>query len=131
MRQYSLNEIMSALKDGLKFVVPFSEKPSQYPPFRAIVEAAGIPGVSEGKGKVSRKRFIRLVMSTGNQIRAAEYLAYAAHRNGVSYRECLQRTMIPAICQADASMERVCQGMTLELVSDTPEDMQQQVCGRA
>lgn len=106
MRKYTDSEILRALRDGLKFQAPLSGTPSRYPPFRSIVEAAGIPGGEKGKGKLSRKRFIRLVMSTGNGRRDAEYLAYAAHRHGISYRDCLRRTMIPAILLADAKIKQ-------------------------
>lgn len=102
---YSDGEIVHALKDGLRFISPIYDKPSRGYPFRAIIEAAGIPGGPEGKGKLTRKRFIRLVMSTGNGKRDAEYLAWAAHRHGIPYRECLQRTMVPAILRGDAAME--------------------------
>lgn len=102
---YSEGEIVHVLKNGLRFVSPIYDKPSRGYPFRAIIEAAGVPGVSEGKGKLTRKRFVRLVMSTGNGRREAEHLAWAAHRHGISYRECLQRTMIPAILRGDAAME--------------------------
>ena len=100
MRKFSGNEADRMLRDGLWFIAPFSGTPSRYPPFRAIIEAA------EGKRKVDRRRFIRLVMSTGNGRRAAEYLAFAVHRNGISYRDALQRAMVPAIMLADEKMER-------------------------
>lgn len=102
---YSEGEIFHMLKNGLRFVSPIYDKPSRGYPFRAIIEAAGIPGGPEGKGRVSRKRFVRLVMSTGNSRRHAEYLAWAAHRHGISYRNCLQRTMVPAILRADKDMK--------------------------
>lgn len=105
MRRYADAEIRRLLRDGMKYVSPIYDKPSRGFPFRAIIEAAGIPGGPEGKGRVSRKRFVRLVMSTGNGKRAAEALAQAAKRKGISYRECLQRIMVPAILQADKDVK--------------------------
>lgn len=104
MQNYDSSRIREELKDGLNFVSPLNSKPSEGYPFKAIIDAAGIPGVRKGKGRLTRKRFIRLVMSTGNGKRAAEYLAFAAHRAGISYRQCLQQTMIPAILYADETM---------------------------
>lgn len=114
MRRYTDAESWKMLRNGLKFVSPIYDKPSRGFPFRAIIEAAGIPGGPEGKGRVSRKRFIRLVMSTGNGRRDAEYLAYAAHRHGISYRDCLQRVMVPAILRADKDMKD-CQDFIREI----------------
>ena len=112
MRRYSENEIMHRLKNGLTFRAhaPFGRKPSNEVPFRAIVEAAGIPGVKAGRGRLTRKRFVKLVMSTGNQRRDAEYLAFAVHHIGVSYRDCLQRTMVPAILHADEVVDDIVTG---------------------
>lgn len=105
VKRYGRDEARKALKEGLRFVSPIYEKPSRGYPFRAIIEASGVPGGPEGKGRLTRKRFRRLVMSTGNGRRAADFLAWAAHQGGISYRECLQRVMVPAILRSDKAME--------------------------
>ena len=105
MRKFTEHDIRRALRGGLKFKAPVTETPSEADPFRAIIQAAGTPTGGKGRGRLTRKRFVKLVMSTGNQKREAEYLAYAAHARGVSYRDCLQWTMIPAILHADEAMK--------------------------
>ena len=121
MRQFTERETYGLLRNGIRFVIPLTDSPIKHPPCRAIAEAAGIPGVADGSGRLTRKRFIRLVMSTGNSIRDAEYLAWAAHLHGVSYRDCLQRTLVPQIMKADRSVQRIFSGeimKRMELVKD-------------
>ena len=121
MRTFTEAETSARLKDGIQFVIPVSRYPAEKPPCRAIAKAAGIPGVLEGRGRLTRKRFMKLLMSTGNSRRDAEYLAWAAHRNGVSYRLCLQRTVIPLMMKAAWTMNAVFSGAVLagaELVKD-------------
>ena len=117
MKQYTKQEARAILFGGKginhKWIIcsaPITGQPSRNPPFRAIVEAAGIPGKTEGRGKLTRRRFIRLVMSTGNQRREAEVLAWAAHRNGIPYREILLKFLVPAIIHADEVMDTLQHG---------------------
>jgi len=121
MRKFTLAETYARLTNGIRFVIPVSRHPAENPPCRAIVEAAGIPGIQEGHGRLTRKRFIKLLMSTGNSRLDAEYLAFAAHANKVSYRDCLQRTVIPMVMKADGSMKAFFSGAVLakaELIRD-------------
>ena len=104
MRKLTVEQARAELRDGLRFTTPIYAKPSLGIPFRAVVEAAGIPGESEGKGRLTRKRFMKLVMSTGNGRRQAEALAFAAKRKGMSYRECLRLAMVPAILRSDKAV---------------------------
>lgn len=101
MERYDMKIVRKAMMDGLRFYSQLCDKPSTAYPFRAIVETA------EGTCRLTRKRFVRLVMSTGNNKREAEFLAFAAHRAGISYRECLQRIMLPAIRYADEQMKNM------------------------
>ena len=90
---------------GLNIVSPIFNEPSKHPPFRAVIEAAGTPDGEPGKGRLTRKRCVGLMMSVGLDKRQAEALAYYAHIN-IGYREVLRRILVPLILQADAAMAR-------------------------
>ncbi len=109
MRRYTENDkrVFDAflLRNGLKFVAPVAPVPSSVPPFRAIVDAV------ERKRKCGRKRFVQLIMSTGNGRRVAEYVAYTMQRKEIPYWMCLRLIMIPAIQHADESMDRILHGV--------------------
>ena len=105
MRTYSGSDVRKFLAEGSKCEAPISMEPSRFPPFRAIVEAAGLEGGPKTT-RITRKRFIHLMMSTGNSPRYAEFFAWAVHRIGASYRDGIRRFIIPAILEADAAMAR-------------------------
>ena len=116
MRNYDMKDVVESLGKGLTLTAPISTKPSESYPFLAIVEAA------EGNCRLTRKRFVRLIMSTGNGRRIAEHLAFAAHRIGMSYREILQKTVLQAIYYADEQMKNInCAVVEVVLDSDEAE----------
>ena len=114
MRNYDMKDVVESLGKGLTLTAPISIKPSEAYPFRAIVEAA------EGNCRLTRKRFVRLIMSTGNGRRIAERLAFVAHRIGMSYREILQKTVLQAIYYADEQMKNI-NGAVVEVVLNSDE----------